>query len=252
MIIEHQVMNKNLEYAIWLLFVTVITAGCRQDRTCGLADYVGWERSARQDMRDVIVLADLRNAEKGEAIQGLADRYSETASQLSDSIALLLPERSRRLYNNERQAYERWRSWQETISMKLIGDIWELWYGGSALGSFQTLHIYRIEDQNLEDNLELYGLLCGLSAPKDVVEDVSLFQLREEADRLLNEVTDKDHHDRMAQTISIDLSILRNWLSAREAFSMSLPRSVRREYDKQTNRWLMLCRSQYACRFVYR
>ncbi len=244
-------MNNYYLYAIGLLFATVITAGCRQDRTCGLADYAGWERSARQDMRDVIVLSDLSNAEKGEAVQGLADRYSETASQLSDSIAQLLPERSRRLYNRERHAYRSWREWQETVSMQLIGDIWDLWYGGSALGSFQTMHIYRIEDQNLEDNLELYGLLCGLSAQKNVVEDVSLFQLREEADRLLSEVTDKDHHDRMAQTISIDLSILRNWLSAREAFSMSLPRSVRREYDKQTNRWLMLCRSQYAYKFCY-
>ncbi len=244
-------MNNYFLYAIGLLFVTVITAGCRQDRTCGLADYAGWERSARQDMRDVIVLSDLSNAEKGDAIQGLADRYAETASKLSDSIAQLLPERSRRLYNRERRAYRSWREWQETISMQLIGDIWDLWYGGSALGSFQTLHVYRIEDQNLEDNIELYGLLCGLSAQKDVVEDVSLFQLREEANRLLSEVTDKDHHDRMAQTISIDLSILRNWLSAREAFSMSLPRSVRREYDKQTNRWLLLCRSQYAYKFCY-
>ena len=241
-------MNKTLLYLTMPLVAIAVIAGCRHDVTCGFA---GWDRAARQDMRDVIVLSDLSNADKGNAILSLAGRYAETALSMSDSIAQLLPERSRRLFKNERQAYERWRTWQETVYLELIGDIWDLWYGGSALGSFQTLHIYRIEDRNLEDNLELCRLLCGESAQEDIVEDVSLFQLKEEADLLLNEVTDKEYQDKMAQTISIDLGILREWLSTREEFSKSLPWRVRREYDKQTNAWLLLCRSQYDRRFCY-
>ena len=244
-------MNRSIRYVIALLLVMTAISDCRPDSACCLADYAGWERAARQDMREAIVLSHVSNAEKGNAIQGLADLYARTASNLSDSIAQLLPKRLRRLYLSERQAYESWRKWQETISMDLIGAIWDLWYGGSALASFQVMHIYRIEDQNLEDNLALLGLLCGSSARTEVVEDVTLFQLQDEADRLLREVSNQEYHDRMAQMVSFDLSVLRRWLSAREAFSKSLPRRVRREYDRRTNAWLLLCRSQYARKFCY-
>ena len=187
-------MNKTILYTILTLFVVAISGGCRHDVTCELANYAGWNREARQEMHDEIIHSDLCNADKGNAMLGLASRYAETALGLSDTIAQLLPARERLLYESERQAYGQWREWQETISLDLIGDIWDLWYGGSALGSFQTMHIYQIEDQNLEDNLALFRLLCGSPAHKVIEEEVSLSQVKEEADKLLLDVTDKEYH----------------------------------------------------------
>ena len=242
-------MRRCLTIIIMTLTVISHAACCRDDERCALADSIGWSLAARQEMRDAIILSDLCNADKGNAMLELADIYAKNAMSLSDTIAQMLPVRLRRLYRSERQAYERWRVWQETVSMNLIGDIWDLWYGGSALGSFQTAHIYRIEEQNLEETLDLFSLLCGSSTQNGIMEDVTLFQLKREADRLLEDIPDVEQRERMEQTVMIDMSTLRMWVSAREEFSKSLPRKVRREYDKLTNRWLLLCQSQYTRRF---
>lgn len=201
----------------------------------------------------------------------LANASQDTGS-LVDSISYKLTGPSKHRFAKERQAYQAWRSWQDTIGLELIGDIWELWYGGSALGPWQELYLNDVEIRNNNDLRLLQQILSGKKTTIGVMKQASIEMVQVETRNILAEVDNRfdswreagtgkivvpDYYDfgleikpRMTGIMDRDMELLRKWVNARNRFSQSLSPDQRLLYDKLTNEQLYRVLWQYQTRFI--
>lgn len=197
----------------------------------------------------------------------------QDASALVDSVSYKLTGSSKHRFAKERQAYQAWRSWQDTIGLELIGDIWDLWYGGSALGTWQEVYLNDVELRNNNDLQHLLQILSGEKPNMRVYESVSIEMIQAETRGILSEVDDRfgawreagtgeiavpDYYDfgleikpRMKGIMSRDMKLLREWINARNRFSQSLSPSQKDLYDKLTNEQLYRILKHYQSRFIH-
>ena len=202
----------------------------------------------------------------------LANASQDTGS-LVDSISYKLTGPSKHRFAKERQAYQAWRSWQDTIGLELIGDIWELWYGGSAGGTWQELYLNDVELRNNNDLQQLLQILSGENPNMRVYESASLEMIQAETNEILSEVDDRflswreagtgkivvpDYYDfgleikpRMKGIMDKDMKLIREWVNARNRFSQTLSLNQHFLYDKLTNEQLHRILMQYQARFIH-
>ena len=196
----------------------------------------------------------------------------QDAGTLADSVSYKLTGSSKHRFAKERQAYRAWRSWQDTIGLELIGDIWDLWYGGSALGTWQEVYLNDVEMRNNNDLQQLLQILSGENPNMRVYESVSIERVQAETSEILSEVDDRflswreagtgkivvpDYYDfgleikpRMKGIMDKDMKLIREWVNARNRFSQSLSPDQRLLYDKLTNEQLYRVLWQYQTRFI--
>lgn len=201
----------------------------------------------------------------------LASSGQETDA-LVDSISYKLTGSSKHRFAKERQAYQKWRSWQDTIGLELIGDIWELWYGGSAGGTWQELFLNDVEIRNNNDLRQCLQILSGEKPSTGVKKQASIEMVQVETRNILAEVNNRfdawreagtgkivvpDYYDfgleikpRMTGIMDRDMELLRKWVNARNRFSQSLSPDQRLLYDKLTNEQLYRVLWQYQTRFI--
>lgn len=202
----------------------------------------------------------------------LANASQDTGS-LVDSISYKLTGSSKHRFAKERQAYQAWRSWQDTIGLELIGDIWDLWYGGSALGTWQEVYLNDVEMRNNNDLQQLLQILSGENPNMRVYESVSIERVQAETSEILSEVDDRflswreagtgkivvpDYYDfgleikpRMKGIMDKDMKLIREWVNARNRFSQTLSLNQHFLYDKLTNEQLHRILMQYQARFIH-
>lgn len=196
----------------------------------------------------------------------------QDAGTLADSVSYKLTGSSKHRFAKERQAYRAWRSWQDTVGLELIGDIWELWYGGSALGSWQELYLNDVEIRNNNDLRLLQQIFSGKKPTIGAMKQASIEMVQVETRNILAEVDNRfdswreagtgkivvpDYYDfgleikpRMTGIMDRDMELLRKWVNARNRFSQSLSPDQRLLYDKLTNEQLYRVLWQYQTRFI--
>lgn len=197
----------------------------------------------------------------------------QDADALVDSISYKLTGSSKHRFAKERKAYQAWRSWQDTIGLELIGDIWDLWYGGSALGTWQEVYLNDVELRNNNDLQQLLQILSGENPNMRVYESASLEMIQAETNEILSEVDDRflswreagtgkivvpDYYDfgleikpRMKGIMDKDMKLIREWVNARNRFSQTLSLNQHFLYDKLTNEQLHRILMQYQARFIH-
>lgn len=197
----------------------------------------------------------------------------QDADALVDSISYKLTGPSKHRFAKERQAYQAWRSWQDTIGLELIGDIWELWYGGSALGTWQEVYLNDVELRNNNDLRQLLQILSGEKPNIGVKKQASIEMVQVETRNILAEVDNRfdawreagtgkivvpDYYDfgleikpRMKGIMDKDMKLLREWVNARNRFSQTLSLNQHFLYDKLTNEQLHRILMQYQARFIH-
>lgn len=197
----------------------------------------------------------------------------QDAGTLVDSVSYKLTGSSKHRFAKERQAYRAWRNWQDTIGLELIGDIWDLWYGGSALGTWQEVYLNDVELRNNNDLQQLLQILSGENPNMRVYESASLEMIQAETNEILSEVDDRflswreagtgkivvpDYYDfgleikpRMKGIMDKDMKLLREWVNARNRFSQTLSLNQHFLYDKLTNEQLHRIFMQYQARFIH-
>ena len=178
------------------------------------------------------------------------------------------------LFVAERQAYHEWRAWQDTVSLQLIGDIWDLWYGGTALWSWQEAYLKDLMDQEREELRRLSLIVSGGKIEIHEFAAVSMDEIEAETRAILTDVDNRfdawreagtgeivvpDYFScglavkpRMAGVMERDLQLLGKWMEARNEFSKSLPSRQRLCYGSLTNERLWNCRWRYRTRFLER
>ncbi len=196
----------------------------------------------------------------------------QDSDALVDSISYKLTGSSKHRFAKERQAYRAWRSWQDTVGLELIGDIWELWYGGSALGPWQELYLNDVEIRNNNDLRQCLQILSGEKPSIGVMKQASIEMVQVETRNILAEVDNRfdswreagtgkivvpDYYDfgleikpRMTGIMDRDMELLHKWINARNRFSQSLSPDQRLLYDKLTNEQLYRVLWQYQTRFI--
>ena len=191
---------------------------------------------------------------------------------LIDSISYKLTGSSKHRFAKERKAYQAWRRWQDTIGLELIGDIWDLWYGGSAGGTWRELFLNDVEIRNNNDLRQCLQILSGEKPNIGVKKQASIEMVQVETRNILAEVDNRfdswreagtgkivvpDYYDfgleikpRMTGIMDRDMELLRKWVNARNRFSQSLSPDQRLLYDKLTNEQLYRVLWQYQTRFI--
>lgn len=95
------------------------------------------------------------------------------------------------LFVAERQAYHEWRAWQDTVSLQLIGDIWDLWYGGTALWSWQEAYLKDLMDQEREELRRLSLIVSGGKIEMREFAAVSMGEIEAETRAILADVDNR-------------------------------------------------------------
>ena len=205
---------------------------------------------------------------------GMAESVMTIAddNKLVNLVSCKLTDPSKPLFAKERQAYRAWRSWQDTICLELMGDLWELWHGGSALGSWQEAYLNEVEQRNEDDLQQLQQILSGEKPNGNVHEPASIERIQAETRAIIAEVENRfaawreagtgkivvpDYYDfgleikpRMKKIMDKDMTLLREWTDARNQFSQSLSPNQRVLYNNLTNEQLHRILWQYQTRFI--
>lgn len=182
------------------------------------------------------------------------------------------PTRSERLLVEERNAFQNWRAWQDTVALELIGAIWDLWYGGSAGGTWQEVYLRKLDVLRQTDVESVEQILLGKNPNIGVHDIVSLEDIEAETRDILTNIDSRflawreagteqivvpDYYDlglevkpKIAKIMKKDMRFLRKWVNARNRFSRSLPAAQIEPYENLTNEILHWILWQYQTRFI--
>lgn len=250
-----------LPFAIILL----LTLGCRADTkliTPGLEE--------RANQRKTEMLENVQqcygNADKGDFVIDATQFLNDEADSLQSKMEAILSGDALAAYKAERAAFYDWHSFQQTVSEEVIGDIWELLAGGSAGGSFQTIHLYDIANANAAEQDILYDALANKSLARMSDQTASLEQL-DSARIALTAVFENRYSqyenigpdgwprvhntpEQLSALLDKDVRLFKEWMAKRATLEPFLGKDVSELFASHTSYWMQFCLRKYKERFI--
>ena len=166
-------------------------------------------------------------------------------------------------YKKERESFSAWYEFQETISEEVMGDIWELYAGGSAGGTYQERHLYDIAKANASEQAALYNALIKKPSNNQHKEAASMQQIESEKDKLVKDYSELysqyenigpegwpkvgNTPSQIAEFLDTDLALFSKWKKDRETLESLLKRKLRTYYESLSADWMNLCLLNYQC-----
>ncbi len=206
------------------------------------------------------------NAEKEEFVTNATVALDDTAATFQAKILEVLPRRVVDAYKAEREIYSVWYAYQQTVSQEVISDLWELYAGGSAGGSFQVIHLYDIANTNATEQEILYSAMARKSSPKMCYENASFEQIDSTKAQLCLEFRNqlsqhenigpngwpavKNVPEQMDALLNADVELFMKWMSARDALEPLLGKGIRELYASHTAYWRYVYHKNYQERFI--
>jgi len=206
------------------------------------------------------------NAEKEVFVTNATVAFDDTAATFQAKIREVLPRRIVDAYKAERGIYSAWYAFQQTVSLEVISDLWELYAGGSAGGSFQVIHLYDIANTNATEQEILYSAIAEKSFPERCYENASFEQIDSTRAQLCLEFrnlysqhekigsegypTVKNVPEQLDSLLDTDVELFKKWMSARDALEPLLDKGVRYLYSSHTAYWKHLYQRNYQERFI--
>ena len=206
------------------------------------------------------------NAEKKGFVTNATVALDDTAEAFQAKIQGVLPRSVISAYKAERSCFSAWYAYQQTVSQEVVGDLWELYAGGSAGSSFQAMHLYDIANANAAEQEILYGAMAGKSSPEMCCEHASFRQIDSAKVQLCLEFRGlySQHEnigpegwpevtivpEKLDTLLDTDVELFGKWMSARDALEPLLDEGVRDLYASHTAYWRYVCRKNYQERFI--
>ncbi len=195
-----------------------------------------------------------------------AKPFEDAAEKFQCMILNTLKSDALDAYKKERESFAAWNAYQQTISEEVIGDIWELYAGGSAGWTFQERHLYDIAKENAAEQTALYEALIkkpSVCQPKDVA-DLQLIEAAKE--KLVKDYVNRysqyensgsdgwpkvnNTPAQIAEYLDKDLDLFKKWMTDRDAFESRLKKSLRTSYSSFTTDWKILCLQKYNEHYI--
>ena len=237
-----------------------MTGGCRcsEKPRQGSARYetaLILESAFRKDtLLTSLATAGLSNAGKGEVVTSETVRLRARAAALEVGVKDLLTGDQLKAFCEERTTYHQWNSLQQEIAGKVIPILWDIYAGGSAGGSFQTVYLYDIENLNHDD---MENLIFHLRKPSGKVTQMvypSFEPFMEMTDRFLNatlpKVSEGPDYQTCLYTVTHDMTLFPNWIESRERLTRLLPWPTAAVYARMTQLIIDEHTTQYGKCFI--
>lgn len=206
------------------------------------------------------------NAEKGEFIVNATHNLDDVALSIQCKIENILHADILEAYQAERESFSAWYAFQQTMAEEVIGNIWELYVGGSAGGSFQTIHLYDIANTNTTEQAIIYNAISKKSYAKPYLGGTTLAQIDSVRKELAAEIHDSfslfndvyqdswpninNTPTQISELIDRDIVLFKQWISDRNALEPLLNERVRKLYASNTTYWKHLCFQKYTEHFI--
>ncbi len=206
------------------------------------------------------------NAEKEEFVTNAIEALDDTAATFQAKLLEVLSRRVVDAYKAERGFYSAWYAFQQTVSLEVISDLWELYAGGSAGGSFQVIHLYDIANTNATEQEILYGAIVEKSFPEMCYENASFEQIDSTKAQLCLEFRNlysqhenigleglpavNNEPEHLDTLLDADVELFKKWMSARDALEPLLGKGIRELYASHTAYWRYVYQKNYQERFI--
>ncbi len=252
-------------YTLLLSFLVLLShaSSCNQSSA-----YPGLDKQVNLRRSEMLSKAQQNpsNAGKEDYISSATVAQDDAAITFQSKVLTVLLPDAADAYKVERESFAAWYAYQQIISEEIIGDIWELYAGGSAGGSFQLIHLYDIGNANATEQEVLYNVLAGKSFPEICHENVSFPQIDStkaqfcsEFRYLYSQHEDIGHNGwpavkntpgQLDAMLDTDLDLFKKWLFARDALEDFLDEGVSDLYASHTAFWRYLYQKNYQERFI--
>ena len=196
------------------------------------------------------------NTDMWEYVEDATHELEDTGKTFQGKVENLLDGNALKAFRSERESFSAWYAFQQTFSAEVIGDIWELFVGGSAGGSFQEIHLYDIANVNATDQSILYDVLTK-NTSFDKSESVASTQQVDSAQKELNKAIlqrysqyenigpdgwprVKNNPEQIRAFLDKDLALFKKWMAARDAVEPLLENRVRPLYSSHSAYWKYL------------
>ena len=195
-----------------------------------------------------------------------AKPFDDTADTFQCKILNTLKAEALDAYKKERGSFSDWYEYQTTISEEVIGDIWELYAGGSAGWTFQERHLYDIAKANASEQAALYDVLIKKPSNNQCRDAVTMQQIESAKEKL---VTDYSEHYsqyenigpegwpqvsnspmQISEYLDKDLALFNKWMTDREVLESLLKRKFRTYYESLSADWKNLYLQKYKEHFI--
>ena len=206
------------------------------------------------------------NADKGDFVIDAIRSLNDEAASLQNKIEGILDGDALAAYKAERAAFYDWHSFQQIVSKEVIGDIWELLVGGSAGGSFQTVHLYDIANANAAEQDILYEALANKTLARMSDQTASLEQIDSARIALTAGFENRyaqyenigpdgwpcvhNSPEQISALLDKDMSLFKEWMANRAALEPFLEKDVRKLFASHTSYWMQFCLRKYKERFI--
>ena len=185
-----------------------------------------------------LAAAGLSNAGKGEVVISETVRLRARSAVLEDEVRELLTEDQLKAFKEERNEFYQWKVIQHNITGTVIPIVWDIYAGGSAGASFQTIYLYDIENLNHDD---MENLLFHLRKPSGKVTQMvypSLEPFVQVVDRFLTATLPRISNDLFKGNyhffINYDRTAFSSWIESREKLTRLLPMPTAAVYTRMT------------------
>lgn len=259
--------TKPLKYILLFVLLAMACQGCKYPPT-----FISPSLDEQVRLKTDKMLADIQsfqsNAEKCNFMVDCTVALDDTAALYQAKILSLLRANVLQAYKAERAAYDAWKSYQGTVSFDVIGDVWQLYVGGSAGASYEYRHHYDITNINATEQQILYNALlkwsfstpCHLNATLGQIDSAQIqmcsdirhvYHLKRES-REDYDCPIISHSPDQLKAVLKDLELFKNWMAAREALAPLLKKEVRELYESGTSYWIHTCMLAFQGYFIGR
>jgi hypothetical protein len=201
-----------------------------------------------------LATAGLSNSGKGEVVISETVRLRARAAALEEEVKELLTGDQLKAFCEERTTYHQWDSLQQEIAGKVIPILWDIYAGGSAGGSFQTVYLYDIENLNHDD---MENLIFHLKKPSGKATQMvypSFEPFMDATDRFLTatlrRASEGPDHQTFLHTVTHDMTLFPDWIESRERLTRLLPWPTAAVYARMTQLIIDGHTAQYGKCFI--
>ena len=196
-----------------------------------------------------------------------AKPFDDTADTFQCKIMNTLKAEALDAYKKEREAFSAWYEYQNTISEEVIGDIWELYAGGSAGWTFQEGHLYDIAKANASEQVALYEALIKRPSNNQCRVEVTMQQIESAKEKLVTDYSElysqyenigpdgwpkvDNTPIQISEYLDKDLALFNKWMTDREILESLLKRKLRTYYESLSADWKNLYLQKYKEHFIH-
>ena len=256
-------ISSKYSYLFPLLIITCLGCDCNQvKRTPSMEELV--------QLRVSQMLSDIQqygiNSEKAEFMVSSTQALDDSAVLYQTKIQSILTNSVLAAYRAERESFAVWYDYQHTISEEVVGEIWELSWGGSAGSSFQNGHLYDIANANAAEQELLYDAIVGKTNPEICHENASIQQIDSTKAQLSLEFRNlysqyenigpdgwpavKITPSQLDALLDADFEMFVKWMSVRELLEPLLDKKVRHLFASHTAYWKYIYQKKCKERYI--